>query len=96
MTRISKNQKGAICVVSDSITGDVTYGFMPQTKKRKKKAKPFKGWIYEHHEDGIVEETFTTWYKDYCLHRAAEMYAVTEDSELKECGRVRRVEVRIL
>lgn len=46
MTRVSKNQKGAICVVSDSITGDVTYGFMPQTKKAKKKA-PTKSQVKE-------------------------------------------------
>ena len=63
---------------------------------KKPKQKPLKGWIYEHHEDGIVEETFTFSPRAWCLNKAAEMYAVTEDSELKEAGRVRRVEVRIL
>lgn len=92
-----KAQKGIIAAVSDSITGEVTYGFVPKINTEKKpKQKPLKGWIYESYEYGFVETTFTIRRRVDCWVKA--MWALKTDSrkEAMNVGRVRRVEVRIL
>lgn len=64
--------------------------------KKKPKQKPRKGWIYEHHEDGMIGNTFSLDGREWCLDKARYMYDWCELHEIKKAGRVRRVEVRIL
>lgn len=89
-----KAQEGMITAVSDSITGEVTYGFVPKINTKKKpKQKPLKGWVG--FIDGKPELAYDKLYPAYArLYKskaeASRFYMDVRRVEIREVKRAKK------